>query len=197
MAQSSPQRPNRAGLGGSTAFRGSILVVVALAVGILLMVKGGGGTVAAGPGDQLVATTTTSSIPAGAGPSSTVATTALPPSAVKVIVANGSSVKGLAAKTKTTLAGAGYTNVTATDTTAGAKVTSSLVYFAAGADADAKAVARAAGFSTDRVAPLPAGQVPVSPIGDARVIVLLGPDAPGAGTATTLAAQATTTTVKK
>jgi hypothetical protein len=78
-------------------------------------------------------------------------------------------------------------------------VTSSLIYYVPGADADARAVAKAVGFSVDRVAALPpASQIPVTPITGARVILLLGPDAPGASSApTTLATQATTTTVKK
>jgi hypothetical protein len=128
-----------------------------------------------------------------------VASNTLPPAAVKVIAANGTTVKGLAAKTKTALAAAGFTNVSALSTSS--PVPSSLIYFVPGADADAKAVAKAAGFSDARVAPLPAAaQVPVSPIAGARVIVLLGPDAPGAATtatATTLAPAATTTTAKK
>ena len=196
MAQSPPQRPNRAGLGGSTAFRGSVLVVVAIVVGVLLMHKGGGGVVAAPAGDRLAATTTTSTVPGGGAPSTTLTSATTPPAGVKVIAANGATVKGLAAKTKATLASAGYTNVSAVSTTS--PVTSSLIYFVPGADADARAVAKAAGFSVDRVAALPpAAQVPVSPITGARVIVLLGPDAPGASTATTLATAATTTTVKK
>jgi hypothetical protein len=96
------------------------------------------------------------------------------------------------------LATVGYTNCSAVSTTS--PVTSSLIYYVPGADADARAVAKAAGFSVDRVAPLPAATaVPVSPITGARVILLLGPDAPGAAatTGTTLATQATTTTVKK
>jgi hypothetical protein len=172
------------------------LVVVAIVVGVFLMNKGGGGSVAPPASDRLAPTTTTSTAPTAATPS-TVASATLPPASVKVIAANGTTVKGLAAKTKATLAGAGFTNVAALSTTT--PVPSSIVYFVAGADADAKAVAKAAGFSEARVAPLPA-QVPVSPITGARVIVLLGPDAPGAatpGTPTTLAAQATTTTVKK
>jgi hypothetical protein len=177
--------------------------VGAIVVGIFLMVKGGGGSAATPAGDQIAATTTTTSPPAGSAPTSTVSSATLPPAQVKIVAANGSSVKGLAGKTKTQLAAAGYTNVVATDTNTGsAPVTSSLIYYIPGAEADAKAVARAAGFSADRVAQLPAAttQVPVSGIAGARVVMLLGPDSPAAGTpasTTTVPRQVTTTTAAK
>jgi hypothetical protein len=174
-----------------------VLVVVAIVVGIFLMNKGGGGAVVASAGDRLPATTTTTSLPPGAVTQTTQTSATLPPASVRIVAANGTTVKGLAAKTKTTLAAAGYTNVAALSTST--PVTSSLIYYVPGADADARAVAKAVGFSVDRVAALPpASQIPVTPITGARVILLLGPDAPGASSApTTLATQATTTTVKK
>ncbi len=204
MAQTQRPRRNNAGVGGSTAVRGGVLVVGAIVVGIFLMVKGGGGTAAAPPGDQ-IGTTTTSTPAATTTPSSSTPSATLAPAQVKIIAANGSTVKGLAGKTKTQLAAAGYTNVTATDTTPGSSpVTTSVIYFVAGAEADAKAVARAAGFSADRVTQLPTGaQIPVASVAGARVIMILGPDSPAAAgsptapTSTTAPRQATTTTVKK
>jgi hypothetical protein len=159
-----------------------IVVVVALVVGVLLIVKGGGGgSVVADPGDAIDATTTTA---AGGGVATSTTqkattSTVTPPAQLKVIAANGSDIKGLAAKTKTQLAGAGYTAVTATDATT--KASTSIVYFAAGFEADAKAVAAVLGMPPARLGDMPA-LVPVASGGHAKDVIILGPAAPTADT---------------
>jgi hypothetical protein len=157
-----------------------IVVVVALVVGVLLIVKGGGGaSVVSDSADAIDATTTTAAGGGGATSTTQKATTSTvtPPAQLKVIAANGSDIQHLAAKTKTQLAGAGYTAVTATD--ASSKASTSIVYFAAGFEADAKAVAAVLGMPPARLGPMPA-QVPVASVGDAKVVIILGPDAPNA-----------------
>jgi hypothetical protein len=190
MSQASPSRGNRAAPSGSTATRGMIVVVVALVVGVLLIVKGGGGSVVADQGDAIDATTTTVAGAGGATSTTQKATTSTvtPPAQLKVIAANGSQIKGLAARTKTQLGNAGYTSVVATDATT--QASTSIVYFAAGFEADAKAVAAVLGMPPARLGDMPA-QVPVASVGDAKVVIILGPDAPNAvapgATATTAA----------
>jgi hypothetical protein len=168
-----------------------IVVVVALVVGVLLIVKGGGGgSVVADPGDSIDATTTTAAGGGGATSTTQKATTSTvtPPAQLKVIAAKGSKIKGLAGRTKTQLQGAGYTSVVATDATT--EASTSIVYFAAGFEADAKAVAAVLGMPPARLGDMPA-QVPVASVGDAKVVIILGPDAPNAvtpGATTTTAA---------
>lgn len=181
MSQATSPRGNRNAPSGTTATRGVVLVLFALIVGILLIVKGGGGAeVVSNPNDAIDVTTTTRR-----GSSTTVkdttTNTVTPPAQLKIIVANGSGERGLAAKTKDQLAFVGYTGATATDTTKGSSVTTSVVYFAAGLEADAVVVASVIGMPAARVAAMPdPTTVPVSPIGDAQVVMILGPDAPNA-----------------
>lgn len=167
---------------GSTATRGVILVVAAVVVGLLLLWKGGGG--AATPGEE------TAGKPDGKPAATTTVTeaptqpTAVPPAELKILAANGSSVKGLAAKTKEQLAAAGYPAVTAADATQ--QVTTTIVYFAEGFEADAKAVAASLGLAPARVTAMPQSP-PVAALGDNKIVVVLGPDAPAANPATTAA----------
>jgi hypothetical protein len=188
MSQASSTRGGRAAPSGSTATRGVIVVAAALIVGVLLIVKGGGGEAVADKNAEIDGTTTTAP---GGGPTTTQATngTTVPPAQLAIIAANGSKITGLAGKTKTQLAQAGYTSVIATDATTDANT--SIVYFVAGFDKDAEAVAAVLGMPPARLAQMPdPSQVPVASVGDVKVVVVLGPDAPNAG-----ATGATTTTV--
>lgn len=190
MSQPSSTRGNRAAPSGSTATRGVIVVAAALIVGVLLIVKGGGGaTVVADPNTEIDGTTTT--VAGAGGPTTTQATsgTSVPADQLTIIAANGSGITGLAGKTKTQLAAAGYTAVIATDATADAPT--SIVYFVPGFDKDAEAVAASIGMPPARLAQMPdPSQVPVSAVGDVKVVIVLGPDAPNGG-----AEGAATTTV--
>ena len=136
-----------------------------------------------------VTATPTSVTPTSSAPPST----AVAPAQLKVVVANGTQTKGLALKNANTLKAKGYTAVTTTDATQ--QVTTSQVYFVQGSEGDAKAVAASLGLPAARVAPMPATP-PVAALGSNKVLVLLGPDAPGAGGATTTTVAGATTTVK-
>ena len=159
---------------------------------MLLIVKGGGGeAVASDPNSEIDGTTTTA---AGAGGATTTQAatngTTVPPAQLAIIAANGSGITGLAGKTKTQLGDAGYTAVIATDATT--DVPTSIVFFVPGFDKDAEAVAAVLGMPAARLAQMPdPSQVPVSAVGDVKVVVVLGPDAPNAAapgaTATTVA----------
>lgn len=180
MPESTSSRGKASAPPTTMAVRGVVLVLFALFVGILLVAKGGGGAENLDPNAGIDVTTTTK---AGATTTTGGATTdtVTPPPQLKIIVANGSGERGLAKKTKDQLAFVGYSGATATDTTKGSTVNTSVVYFAPGLEGDAVAVAGIIGMPAARVAALPdPTTVPVSPIGDAKVIVILGPDAPNA-----------------
>jgi hypothetical protein len=165
-----------------------IVVVAALIVGILLIAKGGGGEAVADRNSEIEGTTTTVAGSTQTTQADTTKGTTTPAAQLPIIAANGSKISGLAGKTKTQLAAAGYTSVIATDATSAAST--SIVYFVAGFEKDAEAVAAAIGMPAARLAQMPdPSQVPVSSIGDVKVVIVLGPDAPNAGgtTATTAA----------
>jgi hypothetical protein len=186
MTQSSQRGRRTPAPATTTATRGVIVVVIAAFIGFILLVKGGGGSTEGTPSNELPKVTappTTATPTTGVPPA-----TSVPPAQLKVLVANGTTTKGLAGKTVTTLKTKGYTSSTATDAP---QTTTSQVYFVAGTEAEAKAVAAALGLPAARVAPMP-GAPPVT-VGQNKVLVLLGPDAPAAGAA----AGATTTTTTK
>ena len=179
MSQSTRgQRPAPA---TTTATRGVILVLVAFAVGFMLLWKGGGGNGEGAAENDLPGTTT----PAAETPDTTATppATAVPPAQLVVMVANGSSIRGLAGSTADQLKAAGYANTTATDATQ--NVTSTLVYFVEGFEGDAQAVSTTMGLPAERGVQAMPGAPPVASLGEAKVLVVLGPDAPGAGGAAT------------
>jgi hypothetical protein len=165
------------------------VVVIAAFIGFILLLKGGGtGAEGVSTGDLPTVTATPTTVTA-----TTVATqaTTVAPAQLKVVVANGTSTKHLAANTAAALKGKGYTSTTITgDAT---QVPTSQVYFVAGSEADAKGVATALGLPAARVAPMPTPP-PIASLGTNKVLVLLGADAPGATAATTTTIAATTTT---
>jgi hypothetical protein len=186
--------------------RAVLLVALALIIGIVLLRRVGG---AGGSPTAAVATGTTSTTAKSSGgktptttPSVTTTTTtpARPASAVKVLVANGSSVRGLAGLTATKLHTAGYNTLAVVNATQ--QVTASLVYFQPGYQKEAAAVAATLGVAPTAVQPTPSPP-PVTNLSTANVLVVAGPDLASAaststttrtGTATT--AKATTTTAK-
>lgn len=151
---------------------GIALIVGAVLIGLLLLVKGydsEGGVVAAKP-SATVSTTTTA-------PAETTTTTTLPSKApaevvVKVANASGTPSNGLAGKTRTTLQGKGYTQISLTD--APSAVTKTQVLYVEGSQGEAQAVATALGLPVDAVQPM-TSPPPVS-LGTATVLVLAGPD---------------------
>jgi hypothetical protein len=192
-----PRTPRRTAPppGPNPASRGIILVVVGVVLGLILLAKGGGIGFDDDSSDVTIdtedaaATTTTAS-------TTTVPTTDRPPQSVKVVVANGSDVSGLAAKTAEFLAQTGYTSTVVTDSES--QVSATVVYFAPGFESSAQAIARDLGLPETQVQALPpgaklAGEQPT----DAGVIVQLGPEVAakvGVTTATTIAGGTATTT---
>ena len=195
MTQPSSSRGSRTQPPGTTASRGVVLVVGALFVGLLLLWKGGSSEKVVSAADS--APTTTKS--QGGNKSTTSTTppvvTSVPAAALKVLVVNGSTVKGLAAKTKTDLVAKGYGAVSTGDATQ--QVTTTLIYFTTGFEGDAKALATAMGLPPARVTLMPQTP-PVKSLGANQVLVVLGPDAPtAAATPTAPPATSAPTTVKK
>jgi hypothetical protein len=100
-----------------------------------------------------------------------VAPVANPPANVTVLVANGSGTTGIAGTNAETLTSRGYTNV---ETTNAPTTSTTRVYYAEGAQADAQAVATSLGFDQSTVAALPSP--PPVPLAGATVLVVIGSD---------------------
>lgn len=158
----------------SPSARGVFLVAaaVALGVGILSSI----GKSAAAPGSAptaVVSSTTTTAAPAHSTTTTTQALATHSPSSVKVLVANGTNVSGVAGKLKTRLAAGGYDLLAPTNTTSSARA--SAVYYQTGYQGDAQAVAAAAGLGASTLQAMTA-QLPVANSSGAQVIVVIGPD---------------------
>jgi LytR cell envelope-related transcriptional attenuator len=181
---------------GANALRGAGLLVVAVVLGVILLNRTDSGN----PFDQPVVagssrgshTTTTVALPV-----ETTTTTAplRPPAQVKVLAANGTSVKGLAGQVKDKLTAAGYNALAPTDTSA-KPVVASAVYFTAGFDHEAAAVAVLLGLPATAVKPMPAPP-PVAALQGANVLVVIGQDRAPATTTTVHRATSTSTTVHR
>jgi hypothetical protein len=177
--------PERSGLA-----RGVAIVTLGVIVGILLLPSATrsplavvqGGTPAAARQEP---SSTTTSLPAR----STTTTTALAPAKIHVLVANATSVNGVAGSVTTFLGGKGFATLTAVN--ALVKLTASQIYFTtAGSDAAASEVASALELAPATVQTA-AAKPPVSSAAGASVIVIVGSDL-----ATRFAPASTTTTVK-
>lgn len=165
--------------------RGAALVVIAVVIGLLLLRNGldTSEVVTASKDDKSKTEepsgddTTTTTVPVRS------------PSQVSVIVLNGTSVGGAAGKYSTAIGTAGYQMLEPTD--AVAKIPATQVFFVAGYEREAAAVALAAGAPatlTPAVMPTP----PPGEIGNANVVVVIGTDL--ASLTPTTAAPTTTTT---
>lgn len=154
---SAPSRGSRAGV---------VVVLVAVVVGLILFTKGYGDT-RSEIGPAAAARTTTTVIV-----STTTTLAGNAPADVKVKAVNATSTQGLATKTRDMLQARGYTQVALGD--APTPQLSSEVFYTAGAQADAQAVARALGLDPAAVKPMPEPP-PISP-GDATVLVMAGVD---------------------
>ena len=182
---------------GGAALRGAVLLAIAVILGIVLLQSADDNDafdpVTAGNGDdgeEVAVDTTLASEPT---------TTTLPvrPAAeVKVLAANGTGVRGLAGRYKDQLRAAGYNALAPTDASKKPQSTST-VFFAAGYEGDARAVARLLQITTVTAMPNPP---PVASLQSANVVVVIGEDkAPASSTSTTLkrGSAATTTTVAR
>lgn len=137
--------------------------------------------------------TTTSTTHAGSHAAATTTTTT-PPSKVPVVVANGSNVTGAAGSISTQLQAAGWQVLPAENATS--NVTASVVYYVAGFQPSAAAIAKLLGVPASGVQPLTSA-APLGAVGAADVAVVVGPDvASKIGTTTTTKANSTTTTTR-
>ena len=187
-------RPN----GSDPASRGLILVGIAVVLGFIILIKGGG----VGYEHSAKAGDISGGAAASASTTTTMATTttapAVAPSAVKVVVANGSGKTGLAKTVTANLKTAGFTNTTPTD--AVGTPASTTVYFSQGFESNAQTIGTQLQLDPSRVQALPTGAslAKVQPA-DVGVVVVLGQDAsaaPAGGTTSGGAtASSTTTTV--
>ncbi len=113
--------------------------------------------------------TTTTTKPAHPVPT----TTTVPPSHVPVLVANASGVTGAAAAVNNELQPGGWDLLPPTDATAQAP--SSDVYYLAGYQPEAKSIAATLKLAPGDVLPYTTA-APISSIGTAQVLVVVGPD---------------------
>ncbi len=170
------QQPPPAPQGSPT--RGIALVVVALVIGVILLRDDDAATTAVAVGtDTPVVDDDGGDGGDGTDTSSTTTTTAAPrpPSQVKVLVANGSSVNGAAGTQTDELEALGY--VTATPGNA-ERVPATVIYYTAGFEPEARALATQLGLAETAVAMLPA----VAPVDDlqlSNLLLVLGPDLAG------------------
>jgi hypothetical protein len=137
-------------------------------------------TTASGP---TTTTATTTANPTGHHPSTTTTSSTHPPSTVPVLVANASGVSGAAGTVTSQLQVGGWNMQPPVNATA--RVATSHVYYVAGQQSAATAIATALHLPTSAVAPYTTA-APVSSIGTAEVVVVVGPDlaSPSATTTT-------------
>jgi hypothetical protein len=167
MASDSPDAPDL-GTNGLSPLRALLVLAGFLvAVGILVAV----GTRPSVSGDAASVTTTTLG---HQSTSSTTTTTTVPHGSVTVVVANGTSTNGLATHYNTILAGQGWQMKTPTDA-ATETIPTSAVYYAAGQQQPAGAIASSLGIKPSAVLPLTTS-VPVSGVSGIDVVVVIGAD---------------------
>jgi len=151
--------------------RGVLLTALAVVVGVTVLSSIS--RIHSTPSAAASAATTTT-VTAPSRPANTTTTTLAthPPGSVKVLVANGTATKGVAGKLATKLHTDGYDTLAPTNTTSTANA--SAVYYTAGYQGDADAVASAAGLTASAVQPLTSSvTVPTS---SAEIVVVVGPD---------------------
>lgn len=181
--------------------RGILLLAVAFLIGIVLLQKvdapARDDQVSAGSDDTEETTTTTT-----VEPIVTTTTAALrQPKDVRVLTANGTSIKGAGGRIKDKLLAAGYNALAATDTKTPASA--SAVYFTPGFEREAAVIAQIVGLAPATVQAMP-NPAPVADLKAANVLVVVGPEiaqaAPaGSTTSTTTRASSSsssTTTTK-
>lgn len=180
MTAAEGSRPGGGGAGSVDPDRqrilGVLIIVLAVLIGVILVFRGlSGQTATEVSSDPSVQTTTTvdRDAPPPTDALQTTTSEAPAPADVIVVVANGSGITGLAARTGELLTTAGYQVLAPTDATSSA--TTSSVYFTSGSEPAATEVAAALGLGATAVKPLP-DPAPVASVGTAQVVVVLGAD---------------------
>jgi LytR cell envelope-related transcriptional attenuator len=162
--------------------RGGLLIAFAVVLGLGLLAKSfdDGGPLGTSSG----ASTGTGQATTSTATKGTTSTTAAPashnPGEVKVKVLNGTGKAGLAKTGADQLKASGFAALDPGNTKA--TVAASAVYFATGFQADATVIGKSFSVPDTAVQPIPS-PVPaeLGDLGDAVVVVVLGPDAPLAG----------------
>ena len=163
----------------SGVVRGWLLVVVAAVVGALLLPSATRASLTGtrAGGGQPAPTTTLPSPAIGSTTlppaSSTTQTTTVPVSSIKVLVANGTNTNGAASTVSSLLSGKGFGTLTPVN--ALTVVHTSQVYAVAGQLAAAREVVAALGLTDAAIQPS-STPIPVSGVGPATVVVIVGPD---------------------
>jgi LytR cell envelope-related transcriptional attenuator len=175
--------------------RALALVAVAIVIGAVLLRRNGNSVAISAESSTTLSTSTATTTATTAAPATTTIPALRAPSAVKVLVANGTSIPGQAALQGNKLHGAGYDTLASTNTLA--KVQGSVAYYGPGFQPEAVAIARLLGVPVGAVKALPAaGQLPVANLQGANILVVVGPDlvaTAASGTTTTRPATTTTT----
>ena len=183
---------------GGAALRGAVLLAIAVILGIVLLQSADDNDafdpVTSGDGDGNGVETATDTTRT---PETTTTTQPVRPAAeVKVLAVNGTGVRGLAGQYKDRLRAAGYNALAPTDASKKPHTTST-VFFTAGYEGDARAIAELLEITAVAAVPTPP---PVASLQSANVVVLIGNDkVPASATTTTAArrnAPATTTTTR-
>ena len=172
--------------------RGILVLAAAVIVGILLLWKagsGGGGTTkvdaskgSSNPGTTApLGETTTTNGGSGGTTTTTGGTTAHKPADVAVLVLNGSGKPGVAASTSATIGEKGYKMGSPGNISSATHPATTSVYYAAGYQAEAEAIASVLGKDSSIVQAKPS--TAIGPGSDsANVVVVLGLDTPAAST---------------
>jgi hypothetical protein len=161
------------------------LVAIALAIGFVLLhrppasvgVSPSGATATTVKAKKGSTATTTTPPPA----SSPTTQPARPPTNVKVLVANGTTVGGQAGSYSNKLHGDGYDTLASTNTFASARPPASIIYYAPNFQVEAEVLAQLLGLQASAVKPMPA-QLPVASLQGANILVVIGPDLAKPGT---------------
>ncbi len=156
--------------GGLPPLRALVVLVVFVVATVLLLgvihpsTTATTGSAAATPSSPTTTTKPTHPVPT---------TTTVPPSRVPVLVANASGVTGAAAAVNNELQPGGWDLLPPTDATA--RAPASDVYYVAGYQPEAKTIATTLHLAPSAVLPYTTA-APISSIGTAQVLVVVGPD---------------------
>ncbi|HTZ08090.1 MAG TPA: LytR C-terminal domain-containing protein [Acidimicrobiales bacterium] len=169
--------PHDSGGGPSAGWlRGLAVVVAAVVVGVVFLPSATRAPLRAATAASSSSSTTT---PPGTSPTSTSTTTTTLPTvvpgatAIHVLVANGTTITGLAAGIGTYLHSRGYTVIGAVNATA--KVAATRVFAATGEQGAAGTVVSVLGLPASDIQP-PESVAPVASATGATVVVVAGPD---------------------
>ncbi len=169
----------------SAGARGAVLLAVAVVLGIVLLQAFDTGdpigqAVTSGDSNDTVPSTIDSNSGTVA-PTTTTTLPTRPPGEVKVLVANGTAIRGLGGKTSDALKALTYNVLSPTDTTKALETSS--IQYDTGFETEARAIATTLGLPVSAVVPL--NSPAVDDARGANVIVLLGADVGQTTTTTT------------